>query len=141
MGYHRHFIPNFAELTYEFTELLKKDKPEKGINWQQKHTDALDKIKRLLTENPVLSPPSHEKDYVIMSDATDKTIASILIQEDEAGVQRNVAYFSKKLLPNEQNWSVLQKEAYGILASVLKWHQWVYGHKILAITDHRAWNF
>jgi len=33
---------------------------------------------------------------------------------------------------------VLEKEALRILASCLKWHQWIYGHKILALTDHRA---
>lgn len=141
LGYHRHFIPSFAELTYEFTELLKKDQPEKGIKWEKRHTDALEKVKHILTSNPVLVPPRHDRDYIIMSDATDKTVASLLIQEDDDGTQRNVAYFSRKLLPNERNWSVLEKEAYGILLSVLKWHQWVYGHKILALTDHRALEF
>ena len=64
LGYHRHFIPNFAELTYEFTELLRKEKPEKGISWQQQHTNALDKIKRILTESPSLvSTKSRERLY------------------------------------------------------------------------------
>lgn len=141
LGYHRHFVPSFAELTYEFTELLRKDQPEKGIRWEQRHTEALEKVKRILTSNPILVPPRHDRDYIIMSDATDKTVASVLVQEDDDGTQRNVAYFSRKLLSNEQNWSVLEKEAYGILLSVLKWHQWVYGHKILALTDHRALEF
>jgi len=48
-----------------------------------------------------------------MSDATDKTIASVLVQEDDQSIQRNVAYLSRKLLPNERNYSVLEKEALG----------------------------
>jgi hypothetical protein len=141
LGYHRHFIPSFAELTYDFTELLKKGQPETNIKWGNRHTEALEKVKLILTSKPVLVAPRHDKDYIIMSDATDKTIASVLVQEDDQGIQRNVAYLSRKLLPNERNYSVLEKEALGILASCLKWHQWIYGHKILALTDHRALEF
>jgi len=54
------------KLHYQFTIIR--------VNWQQKHTDALDNMKRILTENPVLSPLNHNKDYLIMSEATDKTI-------------------------------------------------------------------
>ena len=134
-------MPNFAEITCDFTELLRKDQPEKGIRWEQRHTDALERVKHILTSNPILVPPRHDRDYIIMSDATERTVAALLIQEDDDGTQRNVAYFSRKLLPNERNWSVLEKEGYGILLSVLKWHQWVYGHRILALTDHRALAF
>jgi RNase H-like domain found in reverse transcriptase len=141
LGYHRQFIPNFAELTYDLTKLLKKSEPDKNIRWESVHTDALERVKTILTSNSVLVPPRHDQGYIIASDATDRTIASILMQEDDNGVHRNVAYFSKKLLPNQQNWSVMEKEAYGILASVIKWHNYVYGHKIVAITDHRALEF
>jgi len=141
LGCHRHFIPSFAELTYDFTELLRKGQPETNIKWENRHTEALDKAKLILNSKPVLVAPRHAKDYIIMSDATDKTMASVLVQEDEQGIQRNVAYLSRKLLPNERNYSVLEKEALGVLASCLKWHQWIYSHKILALTDHRALEF
>jgi len=52
-----------------------------------------------------------------MSDATDKTVAGVLEQEDDQGIQRNIAYLHRKLLPNKRNYSVLEKEALGILAS------------------------
>ena len=87
-----------------------------------KHTDVLNKIKQILTSKPVLVPPKHDRDYIIMSDATQHTIAAILAQKDDQGVERNVAYFSRKLLPNEINYSVIEKEALGILASCLEWH-------------------
>jgi hypothetical protein len=52
-----------------------------------------------------------------------------------------VAYFSRKLLPNEQNYSVIVKEALAILASCLKFHDWIFGHKVTVKTDHRALEF
>jgi hypothetical protein len=141
LNYHRTMIPSFAEITFCLTDLLKKDQPDRNIRWQQKHTDALNEIKRILTSKPVLIPPRHDRDYIIMSDATDKTIAGILAQKDDQGIERNIAYFSRKLLPNERNYSVLEKEALGILASCIKWHDWIYGHRVIARTDHRALAF
>ena len=141
LNYHRTMIPSFAEITLCFTELLKKNQPERNIRWQQKHTDALEKIKQILTSKPILVPPKHDREYIIMADATQYTIAGILAQKDDDGVERNVAYFSRKLLPNEVNYSVLEKEALGILASCLKWHDWIYGHRVVARTDHRALAF
>jgi len=141
LGYHRDMIHDFAGLTHCLTQLLKKDQPDKNIKWQQCHTDALNEVKRILTSRPILVAPRHDRDYVIMSDATKNSIAAILAQPDDNGVLRNVAYFSRKLLPRETRYSVLEVEALGILASCLKWHQWIYGHKILALTDHRALEF
>jgi hypothetical protein len=141
LGYHRAMIPNFAEITYPLTELLKKNQPDRNIKWQQKHTEVLERIKQILTSKPILVAPKHDRDYIIMSDATDHTVAGILAQTGDDGVEYNVAYFSRKLLPNEVNYSVLEKEALGILACCLKWHDWIYGHKVIARTDHRALAF
>jgi hypothetical protein len=75
-----------------------------------------------------------------MTDATDKTIASILAQKHDAGIERNVAYFSRKLLSRECNYSVLEKEGLAVLASRLIFHDWIYGRQVLVPTDHRALN-
>jgi RNase H-like domain found in reverse transcriptase len=72
-----------------------------------------------------------------MADAIQYTIGGILAQKDD-GVERNVAYLSRNLLPDEVNFSVTEKEALDILASCLKWHDWLYGRRAIARTDHRA---
>jgi hypothetical protein len=101
----------------------------------------LNQVKEILTSKPILVAPQHDKDYILMTDATDKTIASVLAQKDDAGLERNVAYFSRKLLPRECNYSVLEKEGLAVLASCLKFHDWIYGHRVLVRTDHRALEF
>jgi hypothetical protein len=42
VNYHSDMIPNLADITYCLTELLKRDQPDKNINWQPKHTVALE---------------------------------------------------------------------------------------------------
>jgi len=115
-------IPKLAEFTYPLTQLLKRNAPEK-VRWQREHTDALDRIKDILTSKPVFVAPRHDRDFIIMADASDKTIAAILAQKDDLGVERNVAYFSRKLLPRQINYGITQKECYAVVAAVNHWHQ------------------
>ena len=141
INYHSDMIPNLAEITFCLTELLKRDQPETKINWQPKHSEALQKIKQILCSKPVLVAPRHDKDFILMSDATECTIAAILAQRDDQGVERNVAYYSKKLSPRERNFSVIEKECCGILNAVLHWHSWLYQRRTLVRTDHAALTF
>jgi hypothetical protein len=138
INYHHDMIPGLATITYCLTELLKRDQPEKNIRWQQKHSDALEKKKEILTSKPILVAPKFDRAFIIMCDATNCSVASLLAQKDDQGIERNVAYYSRKLLPREQNYSVIEKECLAILASCLHWHNWIYGYKILVRTDHSS---
>lgn len=140
INYHHNMIPKLAELTYPLTQLLKRNAPEK-VMWQKEHTEALERIKNILISKPILVAPKHDRDFIIMADASDKTIAAILAQKDDQGVERNVAYFSRKLLPRQINYGITQKECYAIAAAVIHWHQYIYGHKILVRTDHSSLRF
>ena len=142
IGYHRNMIPNFVEITNCLTDLLKKNQPDKNIKWQQRHTDALNKIKEILTSKPVLSPPIYDgREFILMTDITMHSVAGILSQRDDYGVERNIAYFSRKLIPRETKYSVLELEALGILTGCLKFHHIIYGYKVVARTDHKSLEF
>lgn len=136
-GYYRMYFSNFAEITNCFTELLKKNMPER-IKWEQKHSDALEEIKRVLMNKPVLVAPDHNKDYIMQTDATQNSVAAVLSQLDDNGQERVVAYASRRLLPRERNYSVMEKECLGILFGVQKWNTWVYGKKVVVQSDHRS---
>lgn len=142
INYHRNVVPNFNEVTYCLTELLKKTQPEKNVHWQQCHTDALNKIKGILLSRPVLVPPIYDgRFFILMTDITMHSVAGILAQLDDNQIERNIAYYSRKLLPRETKYSVLELEALGILAGCLKFHHIIYGYKIIARTDHKSLEF
>jgi hypothetical protein len=82
------------------------------------NSPALEKIKKTLTSKPVLVAPRHDRDFIIISDATNHSIAAILCQKNDQGIERNVAYYSKKLSHREQNFAVIEKECLGILNAV-----------------------
>jgi len=135
-GYYRNLIPNFAETTYCLTELLKKNQPDK-VRWEQNHAETLETLKQNLISKPVLTGPKFDREFFVFTDATQKTVAAILAQKDDLGNENVIAYASRKLLDREQKWSSIERECLAIGFALTKWEQWLWGHKIIVITDHR----
>jgi len=135
-GYYRGMQPNFAETTYCLTQLLRKDQPEK-VRWEQKHTDALETIKRNLVSKPILVGPKFDREFIVQTDATQQTVAGICSQLGDDGREHVIAYCSRKLLDREQKYSSIERECLAILFSLTKWEQLLYGQKIRVVTDHQ----
>jgi hypothetical protein len=51
LGYQHPFIPGFIHLARPIMQLLKK---EKKFEWMDKCTEALDKLIKIMSSNPVL---------------------------------------------------------------------------------------
>ena len=49
-----------------------------------------------------------------------------------------VCFFSRKLTPSQTNWSARDKEAYAIVASLVKWASWIGTQPLNVITDHKS---
>jgi hypothetical protein len=138
IGYHRQMIPNAAEIMYPLTQLLRKNMPDK-IQWEARHDDALAKIKAVLTSDPVLAPPIFDgRPFILMCDASMHAVSGILAQSQGAGecIERNIAYFSQKLLDRQTRYSVLELEMLAILQSCLKFHEIIYGFPVIVIQYH-----
>ena len=141
IGYHRNMIKNHAEITHCLTELLKKEKPDK-VKWEQCHTEALNEIKRILVSKPVLVGPKFDgRPFYLMTDANLNSVAGVLAQPDDNNVERNIAYYSRKLLPRQKKWSIIELECLAIVECCMKWCEILYGQKIIVRTDHRALEF
>ena len=136
IGYYRQLVPQFAELTYCLTDLLRKEKPHK-VKRESKHQQALDKIKHILTSKPVLVPADSDKHYVLQADASLYALGSVLSQVDDNGREHVVTYASRKLLPREINYSTIEKELLAILWSLQHWEHFIYGRHVTVYSDHR----
>jgi hypothetical protein len=135
--YHSNMIPNLAEITRDLSELLKRNVPDKNFPWAAKHSYTLQQIKNLLSK-PVLAAPKFDRGFIFMCDPTQFTIVLILSRADDDPVERNIGYYSRKLIPREIKFSVIETECLAVLASVLHWHQWMWGYPVQERTDHSS---
>ena len=78
---------------------------------------AVDQIKKDLTEAPVLAMPNTTGHIVLVSDTSKIACGSALYQEQK-GRYGLIGYFSKKLPPPAQRYSISELELTGIYANV-----------------------
>ncbi|XP_060062936.1 uncharacterized protein LOC132543450 [Ylistrum balloti] len=134
-GFYRRFIPNFAAIAVPLTDLTKKGNPTKVL-WDMSHEKAYTTLKRLLTKKPVLKLPDLEQEFILRTDASDTALGAVLLQE-ENGQTMPVAYTSRKLLPREKNYAIVEKECLAIVWAVQKFEPYIYGKEFVLETDHQ----
>ena len=77
LGYYRSFIPAFADITLSITSLLKKKTP---FIWSDKCQQALEYIKDIFCNKPLLQFPDPNKPYLLYTDVSNNAYSSVLCQ-------------------------------------------------------------
>jgi ribonuclease HI len=72
----RIFVSNFVELVKHITTMLRKGNE---VRWTVEPQASFDRIKKALTEAPVLISPDYSKDFLIFSFASWDTVAAVLL--------------------------------------------------------------
>jgi RNase H-like domain found in reverse transcriptase/Reverse transcriptase (RNA-dependent DNA polymerase) len=103
LGYQHPFIPGFAHLARPITQLLKK---EKKFEWTYECTEALDKLIKIVSSDPVLQRLNYEKPFTLEVDTSQYAMGAILYQENDEGKLRPVGYHSHTLNPAERGYDV-----------------------------------
>ena len=112
-GYYRKFIADYAKTVTALTDLTKKDAPNK-IVWSPECEQAFRSLKEALGSSSVLQSPDFHRTFILQTDASNRGVGAVLSQRDDEGVERPVAFYSKKLLPREERYSTIEKECLAI---------------------------
>lgn len=134
-GYYRKFIPHYATIASPLTDMVKKNKPNQ-LQWEEPQQRAFHTLKYSLSTSPVLRLPDVEEEFILRTDASNVGLGAVVLQEVE-GVKHPIAYASKKLLPREQRYSVIEKECLAIVWGIQKFSQYLYGNPFTLETDHK----
>ena len=134
VNYYRKFIPDCARIMQPLTDLTRKD-AKAIITWNNELETAFNELKNALASKPILKLPDVEKEFVVRTDASDKAVGCVLLQEYE-GVMHPIAYASKKLTEREKKYAVEEKEALALIWGVQKFNRYLYGKEFLMETDH-----
>ena len=106
--------------------------------WHNTHDEAFETLKKKLTEKPILTFPDIKKKFVLLTDASSHAVAGVLNQEDEQGHLLPIEYFSRLLKGSESRYGATELEALAIIASIKKFHIFLYNKEFTVKTDHKG---
>lgn len=139
-GFYRRFCPNFATIAAPITDLLKKGNK---FVWSEACRQSCQLLKDLLCTTPVLAAPRFSKPFKLAVDASNLASGAVLFQEDDDGIDHPVSYFSKKFDRHQSNYSVIEKEALGLIQALKHFEIYVKScaHTCVVYTDHNPLTF
>jgi len=145
-SFFRNYIPHYAEIAFPLTELTGRNKPDK-LKWGNQQQIAFERLKDALLTKPVLRPPDMTKGFQLWTDASKISVSAILMQQDDENENENentpyqgryvICYGSRKLLPRERNYSIIELELLAIVFGLLKFNHYVWNRKIDVYSDHK----
>ena len=134
-GYYRRFVPHFSTIAEPLTELTKSRNPDK-VKWTDDCEVVFCKLKEILVAPPVLKVVEPDKPYILQTDASELGLGAVLSQLKD-GEEHPVAFVSRKLLPREKNYSVIEKECLAIVWSLQMFYVYLFGQRFTIETDHQ----
>lgn len=137
INFYRRFIRDFSKIAIPLVALTKKNVV---FLWTNKCTDAFNELKSLVTTAPILRAVNPLLPFVLHTDASDFALGAVLSQQcPDSNSPHPVAFYSRKLLPAECNYTIHDKELLSIVASFQHWRHYLCGspHIIDVLSDHK----
>ena len=106
----------------------------KGVEWSwlHQHQQAFDKVKRVITQIPVLQYYDVQKEVTLQCDASQDGLGASLLQEGKP-----VAFASRALTSAERNYAQIEKELLAVVFAADKFEQYIYGRTATVESDHK----
>lgn len=128
----RKFVPKFAEIARPLTDLTRK---HMAFVWGEDQNNAFNQLKSQLCSRNLLALYDPEMQHEVHTDASAVGIAGVLMQINNNGEKRPVAYFSRKTNSLEINYHSYELETLAVVESVERFRVYVLGKPFVVITD------
>ena len=115
-NFYGRMIPDFATKMLPLNSMKNSD-----FSWGKMQQKAFEDIKNELCANPLVPPYSIQKEATVTTDASEKAILSL--------EGHPVIYVSRKLIPAEQIYSNMEREALAIVFVVTRLKQFLLGRR------------
>jgi Reverse transcriptase (RNA-dependent DNA polymerase)/RNase H-like domain found in reverse transcriptase/Integrase zinc binding domain/Retroviral aspartyl protease len=123
-NYYRRFVEDFAKIANPLNRLLRKNI---NFNWTSECQLAFEKLKAELMSPKILQYPNFDREFVLLTDASDIACGAVLAQEHN-GINMPIAYASK---------ATIEKELTAIHWGVNHFKPYLFGKKFKILTDHK----
>lgn len=137
IGYYRRFVPQFSTHSAKLTDATGKNHPE-VLEWTDDMEREFTHLRESLTHNTSQHTFDPQKHTILHTDASDRGLGGVLLQQDNQGEEKPIAYFSRKLLPRQTNYTVTRKECLAVVEAVKHFEPYLLGAPFTLVTDHKA---
>ena len=134
INYYGRFIPNISSLLAPLYRLLKKGET---WSWGEEEESSFRQAKQALSADTCLMHYSPDLPLTLTCDASQVGVGVVLAHRVEQGVERPIAFASRKLNAAERNYSQVEKEALAIMVGLKKFHHFLFGREYHLKTDHK----
>ena len=128
VNYLSRFLPKLADIMAPIRQLTHKNVT---FNWNKDCQNALDKIKHLISEAPVLAYFDPNLEIEIQCDSSQDGLGAVLIQKGKP-----LEYRSRSLSESERRYAQIEKELLAVTYAAEKFHDYIYGRPVKIYTDH-----
>jgi hypothetical protein len=122
------FVPYFAVMVKPIHNLLKQDHP---FSWTDDVENAFEGIKKEIISEPVLVKLDFEKEFMIYTNDTEEAVSVVLMQNDDQGNEKSMAYMSQSFSDDEFKYSFIEKHAFALLNVFKKFLHYILGKHTL----------
>ena len=121
-NYYQAFIPSMHNLRAPLNKLLRKDK---AWEWTPKCQKAFDKTIKILTSDLFLTHYDSKLEIIVASNASMYGIGACILHKMLDGTHKPIAHASRTLLPAEEHYSQIEKEALAIIFAATKFPRYL----------------
>ena len=117
-NFYRDFIQDFSKIVQPIHKTINN---QEGFKFDKQATAAFEYLKQMFTCAPALANYDPDRETVVDCDASGYVTGGVLMQYDDKGMLRPVAFYSKKMTPAECNYPIHDKELLAIVRALEKW--------------------
>ncbi|GJR98426.1 reverse transcriptase domain-containing protein [Tanacetum coccineum] len=136
-GFYRRFIQDFSKIARPMTYLLEK---ETSFVFSKECIEALNILKKKLTEALILVASDWDLPFEIMCDASDYEVGAVLGQRKTKHFQ-HIHYASKTMTDAQAHYTTTKKELLAVVYAFEKFWPYLVLSKTIVYTDHSVINY
>ena len=106
-SFYRRHVEGYSHIASPMNALLRKSNT---FAWTPECAQAMQSLKKALTQTPVLAYPEYDQPFILYTDASKIAIGAILCQKNADDKERVIGYHGRSLGKAEKNYSNPERE-------------------------------
>ena len=141
VNFYRRFVPNLADILQplhdNITNFQKQTKAKTAkLEWSEQCETSFNQAKKDLANACLLTHLREDAELSLATDASDAAIGAVLQQRCNENWQP-LAFFSKKLEPQQTRYSTFDRELLVVFAAIQHFQYLLEGREFFILTDHK----